>query len=155
VKEYRHVRGVWPYHISCGGPVYRVENDQLEVVVLGRIQNGGSKTYHLPKGTLRHNETLEQCATREILEESGCHCIVKGYLGAFTDTFTKNGVYISKTTHYFATELSEVTGIKDSEHDTMEWVNITQAIHLLGTTEPKKKEYLILQRLLEFRKKFN
>lgn len=147
-KEYRSSLN-WPYHISCGGPVYRIVHGHLEVLLLSRIREEGI-TYHLPKGTLHHNETLESCCAREVEEESGCKGDIQAYLGAFTDEFTKNGMFISKTTHYFAILFTEDTGIKDAEHDHAEWFEISEAKQKLKSTEPKKKEYFILDRLSTF-----
>ena len=67
--EYRHTE-TWPYHISAGGVIYRHQQGRLEVVVLYRNRPDG-RHYHLPKGTLHHDETLEDDARREVLEESG------------------------------------------------------------------------------------
>ncbi len=149
--EYRHT-DQWPYHISAGGLVHRIKDDgTIEVVVLYRNLPEG-RHYHLPKGTLHYNETLETDAKREVLEESGIEAKIEGYLGAFTDDFMKDGVHIVKTTHYFAMKPLRDTHHHDSEHDGVEWMEISKARKLLEETEPKKKEYLILDRLADFTK---
>jgi len=146
--EYRHTE-TWPYHISAGGVVYRHREGQLEVTVLYRNRPDG-RHYHLPKGALHHGETLEDDARREVLEESGIRAEIKGYLGAFTDDFMKDGVHLDKTTHYFAMIPLENTGKHDAEHDGVEWLEFDKARKLLESSEPMKKEYIILDRLRDF-----
>lgn len=150
--EYRHTE-TWPYHISAGGAIYRHQQGRLEVVVLYRNRPDG-RHYHLPKGTLHHGETLEDDARREVLEESGIRAEIKGYLGAFTDDFMKDGVHLNKTTHYFAMIPLENTGKHDAEHDGVEWLEFDKARKLLESSEPMKKEYIILDRLRDFLDKF-
>ena len=151
-NEYRH-SAAWPYHISCGGTVYRMNDGIVEVAVLVRGFDADA-SYHLPKGTLKFGETVEQCAIREVVEESGHLGDIMGYLGAFKDTFSKKGVLISKTTHYFAIEWREDTGVIDYEHDSVQWMSLDNAIRALKRTEPLKKEYEILERLSNFISKF-
>lgn len=128
VKEYRFTP-ISPYHISCGGVVYRHRGQELEVLLL--IDHDGS--FMLPKGTLRHNETLEHCALREIEEESGQRGTITAYLGGRLDEgLDKQTDYpISKITHYFAVAWQEDTGVHDHEYASSRWVTVTQAEQLL------------------------
>lgn len=146
-SEYRHSR-VNPYHISVGGVVYdRDEKDQIQVVVLGRREKDGNH-YHLPKGTLRHNETLEDCARREVKEESGYEVEIKELLGGFTQNYkARDGLAVEKTTLYFAMKQVGKIGEHDAEHDFVKKMEINEAISKLKETEPKKKEYEIVERL--------
>lgn len=50
-----------PYGITSGGVVF---DDNRKVLLLFKIE-GGSKTYHLPKGTLK-DESLEACASEKL-----------------------------------------------------------------------------------------
>lgn len=63
-REYRHSKQS-PYHISTGGVVYEKRGGRIFVVLLGKKTAKGKVRYHLPKGTLRFNETLEHGAKRE------------------------------------------------------------------------------------------
>lgn len=140
-----------PYHISAGGAVFRLLGDTVEVVVLMRRESHGA-SYHLPKGTLRRDETLENCACREVLEESGKSCKIVSYLGAIHDKFTNpnNQILIDKISHYFAMECVAETGAHDAEHDKVLWMEISKARELLFKTEKVKQEFLILDRLSKF-----
>ena len=72
----------------------------------------------------------------------------------FTDDFMKDGVHLNKTTHYFAMIPLENTGKHDAEHDGVEWLEFDRARKLLESSEPMKKEYIILDRLRDFLDKF-
>lgn len=152
-NEYRH-NATWPYHISSGGVVYRVSDaGALEAAVLVRIRPDGT-TYHLPKGTLLQNETLEDCCQREVAEESGLIGEIKGYLGALTHEYTRNNIEISKTTHYFAIRWQSSLDEIDDEHDGVEWHSFSEVSRLFQQTEPRKQEALIIERLIAFSEKF-
>jgi 8-oxo-dGTP pyrophosphatase MutT (NUDIX family) len=141
IKEYRYTKE-WPYHISCGGVVYRSEVNGLEVLLL--VGHDGS--YDIPKGTLRHGETLEACALREVEEESGQRAEIMGYLGSRLDKgVLNNGAEIAKTTHYFAMNWILDTGIQDDEYDHFEWVTPHEAQAIL---RPSRAE--IVGRFLKF-----
>src|ERR1044072_4625073 len=127
----------WPYHISCGGPVYRQTNGQREYALLYRGKRFGEygDSWHLPKGTLHKNETLEQGAVREIREESGLSVEIQGYLGSLKRKFLR-GIDIanlSKVTHYFLTKYQAGdSGLMDGEHDELRWVSAQEAYDLLS-----------------------
>lgn len=151
MNEYRSEND-WPYHISAGGVVFRKgKNGETEILLAWRNDLGG-KTYHLPKGTLHYDETLEACARREVEEESGATAEIVGYLGATTRDYTspRDGRYIDKTTHYFAMKFQEFSREHDVEHDGVEWFLIDEAREKLAQTEPRKEEFVIVDRLKEF-----
>lgn len=135
-----------PYHISCGGPVFRLIDNVVHIALLKRDRKG-VVNYHLPKGTLKRGESLEACAEREVLEETGIIGKIGEYLGAFTDEFTSKGIFRSKTTHYFVIKFQSQSDQKDDEHEEVLWMPIEMARIQLKKTEPKKKEYIILDRL--------
>ena len=65
------------------------------LVLLGK-RNGshGADTWALPGGHLEFGETVEQCAAREVLEETGLF-IQSATLGPYT-----NDVFVSEGKHY-------------------------------------------------------
>ena len=155
IEEYRGTKD-WPYHISAGGVVFRRnENSDIEVLILYR-NISGNRHYHLSKGTLHFDESLEDCARREVEEESGAKVEIVGYLGAMTDEYVSPRwkFLFNKTTHYFAMEFKELTRKHDFEHDGVEWLLIDEARSRLTETEPLKEEFIIIDRLKDFLGKF-
>ena len=138
MQEYRH-NAISPYHISCGGVVFSQSGDRTDVLLLARYQDDKATTYHLPKGTLHHDETLEDCARREIREESGYAGAIVGYIGAFTYSFDKNDLEVDKTVHYFAVQSQKKVGTHDAEHDEVYWKEIATARRLLEKQNHTKK----------------
>lgn len=146
IKEYRLTKE-WPYHVSCGGVVYRAKDNDLEVMVL--VHHDGS--LDIPKGTLHFGETLEACALREAEEESGQTAEISGYLGsALAEGVDKNsGAKISKATHYFALRWLSDTGTHDDEYDHIEWTTPEEAKSKLKSSSAE-----IVERLVDFTRLF-
>lgn len=142
-SEYRANSSGLPYHISAGGVVYKKVGDIVDYLLLGRDDNGVT-TYHLPKGTLHIDETLESCAVREISEESGCKIELKTYLGAKTEQYTYLDGYYDKTLHYYAAEYLGNADMMDAEHDFKEWCSYDEATNKLKTNI--KREDIFLER---------
>lgn len=161
MNEYRATED-WPYWISAGGVIYRRDDSgNVEILILSRndsnpLNQGKLITYHLPKGTLHHNESLENCVLRETEEESGARGKIVGYLGALEKDYLHPlaKFRVIKTIHYFAMEFEEFSREHDDEHDGMEWLSVNEARAKLAETEPNKQEYLIVDRLKEFLIKF-
>jgi 8-oxo-dGTP diphosphatase len=64
-------------------------------VLLGkRINSHGAGTWQFPGGHLEFNESIESCAKREVLEETGIH-INNIRLGTFT-----NDIFLQERKHY-------------------------------------------------------
>lgn len=143
----------WPYHVSCGGVIYREnERRETEFALLyrkdeayrgGQFSSDGC-SWHLPKGTLGREETLELGARREIQEETGLIPDIITYLGALNDVWTNNnGMKIDKTTHYFlAKAVGGDASLMDQEHDGLRWFGDHEAQEKLGLM-PKKEEKII------------
>lgn len=60
---------------SCGAVVYRIEKHEIQYLLVFQTE---SKTWSFPKGHMEPNETEEQTAFREVLEETGCAFVKTG-----------------------------------------------------------------------------
>ncbi len=86
--------------IIAGGGI--VENEEGKI--LFQYRRG---KWDLPKGKLDEGETIEECATREVEEETGLQNIQLGDLVGITHHFYKeNGKDIEKETHWFEMKVS-------------------------------------------------
>jgi 8-oxo-dGTP pyrophosphatase MutT (NUDIX family) len=143
--EYSAKNSTSPYAITAGGIVYKKTEAAYEYLLLVRYDD---MSYHLPKGTLYVDETIEHCALREIQEESGAKTKLTAYLGAVTNQYTYKGNYYDKTTHYYAAECIELTADMDAEHDAREWCSYDEAMTKLR--RGVKQENRFLERCNDF-----
>jgi 8-oxo-dGTP pyrophosphatase MutT (NUDIX family) len=89
-----------PIKIVAGGGI--VENEEKKI--LFQFRRG---KWDLPKGKLEEDETIEECAVREVEEETGLENIQPGELVGITyHYYTENGNEIEKETHWFAMRAS-------------------------------------------------
>lgn len=83
-----------PLVVAGGGMVF---NDHSEILFIKR--NG---KWDLPKGKLEKKETIEECAVREVSEETGCQDLVLGDLITVTyHVFKRNGKFKLKETYWY------------------------------------------------------
>jgi len=79
---------------AAGGLVTNEENEILFINRLGK--------WDLPKGKLEKNESIEQCAIREVEEECGIREVrITGNAFYTYHTYEFNGEYILKKTHWY------------------------------------------------------
>ena len=126
---------------SAGGIVY--SNGKflaLNVTKYGEIV--------FPKGTIELDETPEQAAVREILEETGYHVKIKAPLGEVSYEFDENdGNRYKKTVHYYLFELideNEQPQPNREDHESDEgieslWLSFDDTLERLTHNESKEK----------------
>lgn len=145
--EFRVTRD-WPYHVSSGGLVYKIEESIGKFALLYRkpnSENENRESWHLPKGTLRSDESLEQGAIREVKEESGLDVEIEKYLGALHKVYFEDnpGWNVDRVTHYFLCKFLSGDGSQmDHEHDSLEWCTAETAIEKLKK-HPKQESEII------------
>ncbi|MBI4057822.1 NUDIX domain-containing protein [Candidatus Microgenomates bacterium] len=138
----------WPYHVSSGGVVYKIENGIRKYALLYRKpdpKKDNFESWHLPKGTLSSDETLEECGLREIKEESGLDAVAEKYLGAIERAYVEPeaGWQVDRVVHYFLCKYrSGDSSQMDHEHDALEWCTAKEAIRKLWI-HPKKENQII------------
>ena len=111
---------------AAGGAVVRRQAGQDEVLLVHRPQYDD---WTLPKGKLRGGETDEECALREVEEETGLRC----RLGRELDVVS----YIDhrgrqKTVRYWAMAPIEGTFTPGHEVDEVRWLPLEEAGNTLS-----------------------
>lgn len=85
--------------IAAGGIVKNEEGK-----ILFQLRRG---KWDLPKGKLEQGEAIEECAVREVEEETGLQNIQLGEpVGVTLHYYTERGIDIEKETHWFAMNVS-------------------------------------------------
>jgi len=96
--------------------------------------------WDLPKGKLDPGETLEQCAMREVGEETGLKDIrLEGPLVVTYHTYDESGHHILKETHWFRMSLlsdQPVTPQQEEQITELKWVEDAEVDKLLRQTFP-------------------
>ena len=117
---------------SAGGIVVRYEAGRPQLVIGSRRRERDGRTWTLPKGTPKRDETTEETALREVGEETGLEVRITGVLHAIEYRFVQSGTRVHKTVHYF---LMEPTGgdldRHDHEFDQVRWIDFDEAASIL------------------------
>ncbi|MDQ3278400.1 MAG: NUDIX domain-containing protein [Bacteroidota bacterium] len=101
---------------AAGGLVYTNEQESLLIHRLGH--------WDLPKGKLDEGETLEECALREIKEETGADNLqVEKPLLITYHTYRQDGKHILKESHWYLVKTTQKTALTPQTNE-----NIAQAI---------------------------
>ena len=117
---------------AAGGLVFNEKNELLMIFRRG--------FWDLPKGKVDEGETLEECAVREVQEETGLHNIKLGeFLNTTYHTYTLNNQSILKPSHWYKMEHwgNEIL-IPQTEEDISEikWVSKVEAHDLKDKMYP-------------------
>ena len=117
--------------IVAGGGIVRNEDEKI----LFQLRRG---KWDLPKGKLEKGEKIEECAVREVEEETGLKNIVLGELIGITHhDYTENGKEIEKETHWFNMSVSgKQQLVPQVEEDILElrWVAKNEVNDYLSNT---------------------
>jgi 8-oxo-dGTP pyrophosphatase MutT (NUDIX family) len=118
-----------------------VENEDGEVLLIFRRGK-----WDLPKGKLDPGETLEQCAVREVQEETGLQSVTPGdFLLTTYHTYNDYGHAVLKESHWYRMKASvSETLIPQTIEDIHEikWVSKTALGPYLANTFPSVKDVL-------------
>ncbi len=112
---------------AAGGVVWRVgENTHLEVLLVHRPKYDD---WSFPKGKLDPGEGDEQCAVREVEEETGLRCVI-GHELAGTSYIDRKGR--PKVVRYWEMTVSGGEFAPNDEVDVVQWLTVDEADHLLS-----------------------
>lgn len=122
---------------SCGGIAWEPEKKETLLV---KVENlSGQQVWTFPKGHPEANETDEQAAIREVLEETGWTCEVVQPMTDVQYFYVHNGTRFHKTVRWFLMKPVAETA-KFWEHEVMEvrWVSMRDAAVLISYDSDKK-----------------
>src|SRR3990170_3225115 len=99
---------------SAGGVVYRRVDSSVQIALAARRTRKGELAWGLPKGAVEPDETAEDAAVREVLEETGLEAEIEDDLGTIRYFYVWEGVRIRKQVRFF---LMRAAGGDVSRHD--------------------------------------
>ncbi len=118
-----------------------VENEKGEVLLIFRRGK-----WDLPKGKLDKGESIEQCAVREVEEETGLTAIqLKKLLTITYHTYNEFGKHILKDSHWYKMKVKSNQSITpQTEEDITElrWVKKKDLKEYMNNTFPSVKDVL-------------
>lgn len=123
--------------IEAAGGV--VENDKKEILFIYRLDK-----WDLPKGKLEKGENLEECAIREVEEETGVNNLtLKKKIGETYHTYNAFGKHFLKTSHWYhiICGKKQILVAQTEEQITeIKWVKPTDIKDTLANTYPSIKD---------------
>ncbi|MBW3615620.1 MAG: NUDIX hydrolase [Actinobacteria bacterium] len=121
------IGGTEPAHVrAAGGVVWRRRDDgRLEVLLVHRPRYDD---WSIPKGKADQGESDEDCARREVEEETGLRCEIAEHLGdvAYLDRHGRH-----KVARYWAMRPVAGEFVPSREVDEVRWLPVPDAIELL------------------------
>ncbi|MDR2647098.1 MAG: NUDIX domain-containing protein [Oscillospiraceae bacterium] len=133
------------YERSCGAVVFRQTNKEPRFLL---IKNNRSTHWGFPKGHVEANETAEQTAHREVLEETGLRVdLIPGF--TCQSEYRMQGKVEKTVTIFLGKTEDKTTQIQREEIENYTWLRYHQAMQVLKFENDKnilRKAYFYLKR---------
>jgi 8-oxo-dGTP pyrophosphatase MutT (NUDIX family) len=134
-------KAVWKKFLlvkAGGGLVRNAEGKYLFIFRRG--------VWDLPKGKLDPGETIEQCAVREVGEETGLLRVqLEAPLLVTYHTYDESGKHILKESHWFRMHAPDTAGLKPQQEEQiteLRWVDAAETGVLLQNTFPSIRDVI-------------
>lgn len=124
--------------LKAGGGLIR--NEKNETLLIFRRGK-----WDLPKGKLDEGETLEQCAVREVWEETGLQAELTGPLLVTYHTYHQGTHFIIKESHWFTMKVTGDQPLKPQTEEDIEeakWVDDSSLSYYLPLAYPSIRDVL-------------
>lgn len=118
-----------PLVLAAGGCIY---NNLGEVLLVHRPKYDD---WSFPKGKLDKGESLEECALREVFEETGFTCELEDFIGTVTYEDRKGR---QKEVHYWRMNILSGSFQANSEVDKIRWLSDKSAMGLLSYSHDRE-----------------
>lgn len=116
---------------SCGGLVWDANNEQVLLVQVENLSR--KKVWTFPKGHPEGQESDDQAALREVLEETGWSCDITSALMDVHYSYVSKNIKYNKTVRWFMMQPVKEAGKFDPEEIlACKWVSIDEAKRLLS-----------------------
>jgi 8-oxo-dGTP diphosphatase len=122
-------------HAAGGMIVRRTPGGELQVAIVHRPDR---EDWSFPKGKLEPGETFEECAIREVAEETGFTCRLGSFVG---HTEYRDRKDRPKVVAYWVMEVESGEFTPGREVDELRWVDLADAAQLL--TYERDRELLV------------
>jgi 8-oxo-dGTP diphosphatase len=110
---------------AAGGVIYReTKRAKIEVALIHRPHR---EDWSLPKGKLDPGESFEECALREVFEETGFTCALERFIGVTEYTHRKGR---PKIVAYWLMSVVDGKFTPNEEADEIRWCTVSEAIEL-------------------------
>ena len=132
---------VWKHFkvIQAGGGLVLNENDEILMI----FRRG---SWDLPKGKLDDGESIEECAVREVKEETGLVDVrLKNPLLITYHVYRENEENILKESHWYRMKASGDTELipqTDEQITDIRWASLEEATELAGKSFPSIRDVL-------------
>jgi 8-oxo-dGTP pyrophosphatase MutT (NUDIX family) len=127
---------------AAGGVISRREGDDLEVVLVHRRRY---QDWTFPKGKAYPGESDEDCALREVEEETGLSCELEEELRT---THYHDSKGREKTVRYWKMRVREGQLHPRNEIDAAEWIPVEDAVERLSYRRDREVLDSLLERVL-------
>lgn len=125
--------------VKAGGGLVRNEEGRF----LFMLRRG---VWDLPKGKLDEPETLEQCALREVAEETGLRSpVLEQPLLVTYHTYDESGHHVLKETHWYKMHVKTTAGMKPQAEEQiteLRWVDAAGLKEVLAHTYPSVRDVI-------------
>jgi len=115
--------------LAAGGII---RNNSNEFLVIHRSKYDD---WSFPKGKLDHGEELEECALREVHEETGFYCELRDFLGTVAYVDRKGR---EKKVYYWQMKILDGYFQENSEVDAIDWLHKAQALEILSYSHDRE-----------------
>lgn len=135
-------KAFWKKFILIKAAGGAVQNEKCEILLIFR-----RNTWDLPKGKLDEGETIEECAVREVEEETGLSEVQLGqHIITTWHTYDEGGHQILKETWWYAMRVSgEQNPVPQTEEQISElkWVQNPLKSGILDNTYPSIRDVIV------------